>query len=407
MRITCVGGGPAGLYLAILAARRDPRHRVTVLERNPESATSGWGVVFWDDLLDDLYRNDPESAATLRRDAVVYQGQDVLIDGHPAAHLGGYGYSIGRRRLLEILTHRARQLGVDVRFDTPADERVADADADLVVAADGVHSGLRDRHADEFGATGTLGRNSYIWLGTDKVFDTFTFAFARTTAGWIWFHAYPSADRLSTCIVECSPEVRAGLGLDGTDPRAHIARLEQIFAGPLDGHGLLDRMPGQQPASWHRFREVRNATWCRGRTVLLGDAAHTTHFSIGSGTKLALRDAIELAALLPRDATGLDERLGAFDRHRRAVLGPVQDTARRSMAWFEDVDAHLGPDPAAVDPVTFAYDLWRRRGSYPRWRYHLHLATQVGTVRTARRAVGTVRRVVRQRRRPHVPAVPG
>ncbi|MEK6442316.1 FAD-dependent monooxygenase [Pseudonocardia sp. T1-2H] len=402
MKITCVGGGPAGLYLAVLAARRDPRHRITVLERNPEGATSGWGVVFWDDLLDDLYRNDPVSAAALRRDAVLYQGQTVLLDGHPAAHLGGYGYSIGRRRLLEILTGRARELGVDVRFDTPADD-AATAGADLVVAADGVSSGLRSRHAEAFGTAETVGRNSYIWLGTDKVFDTFTFAFAHTAAGWIWFHAYPCAEGISTCIVECAPEVRAGLGLDGPDPDAHIARLEQLFAGPLGGRRLLNRAPGQQPAPWMRFHEIRNTTWCRGRTVLVGDAAHTTHFSIGSGTKLALRDAIELAALLPSDTTRIDERLHTYDVRRRAALGPIQDAARRSMAWFEHVDAHLGPEPGAVDPVLFAYDLWRRRGQYPLWRYHLHLATQVATVRTARRAVGTVRRAVRERWRPHAP----
>jgi 2-polyprenyl-6-methoxyphenol hydroxylase-like FAD-dependent oxidoreductase len=406
MRITCVGGGPAGLYLAVLAARRDPRHRITVLERNPEGATSGWGVVFWDDLLDDLYRNDPVSAAMLRREAVLYQGQDVQLDGHPAAHLGGYGYSIGRRRLLEILTQRARELGVDVRFDIQVDCGAA-VEADLVVAADGVCSGLRDRHADEFGTTETVGRNSYIWLGTDKVFDTFTFAFAHTAAGWIWFHAYPSADCVSTCIVECAPEVRAALGLDGPDPAAHIARLEQLFAGPLDGRRLLSCAPGQQPARWRQFREVRNATWLHGRTVLAGDAAHTTHFSIGSGTKLALRDAIELASLLPEDTARLDERLRTYDLRRRMALGPVQDAACRSMAWFENVDAHLGPAPGAVDPVLFAYDLWRRRGQYPRWRYHLHLATQVGTVRTARRAVGTMRRAVRQRRRPHASVGPG
>jgi 2-polyprenyl-6-methoxyphenol hydroxylase-like FAD-dependent oxidoreductase len=402
MRIMCVGGGPAGLYFAILAKRRHPDHEITVVERNPAGATYGWGVVFWDDFLDGLFRNDPDSAREVRRAAVLWEGQRVRLgrgEGNaPAtAHLGGYGFSVTRNRLLAILAERAAALGVDVRYEHALDPaELDDLGADLVVASDGVGSALRERRAPSFGTTVRAGRNPYIWLGTSKVFDGFVFAFEPTPAGWIWFHAYPSAGDTSTCIVECAPETWCGLGLHELDAADGTALLERVFADALDGHALLNSSGAGATAPWLTFRQITNRSWFDENVVVLGDAAHTTHFTIGSGTKLAIQDAIGLAEVLPTEPAGLPAALRAYDQRRRAALRPLEVAAQQSMTWFEGVDAHLGPQP---DAVQFAYELWQRRGAYPPWRYRLHLATQIPPLRAVRREVSTVRRVLRARRR--------
>lgn len=398
VRIVCVGGGPAGLYFAVLARLRRPADAVTVVERNRRAATSGWAVTFGEDLLDDLFRHDPPSARAVRDAAVVWSDQVVRIGDRPPVHLGGkYGYSMGRARLLEILTERAEELGVGLRFEHEAGPADLDG-ADLVVAADGVGSRLRTAHADHFGTTQEPGRNRYIWLGLDAPVEVFTFAFERTGAGWIWYYAYPSVDGTSTCIVECSPATWTALGLDRLDPAAGIGLLEEVFARHLAGNRLLLEPPGGVGAAqWSVFRHVRNRTWRRGNTVLVGDAAHTTHFGIGSGTVLAVEDAIALADALHRpgaDGADLDAALAAYDAERRPALDHVQDMARRSMQWFEDVDARLQDDPVRV-----AYSLLDRRGDHAPWRYRLHRATQIDGVRAVRRRLTSARRSVRAARR--------
>jgi anthraniloyl-CoA monooxygenase len=395
VRIVCVGGGPAGLYFAVLAKVRRPSDDVTVVERNRRGAASGWAVTFGEDLLDDLYRNDPPSGRSVRDSAVVWSDQVVRIGDRPPVHLGGkYGYSMGRARLLQILTDRAEELGVDLRFECEAGAAV-EVGADLLVASDGVGSRLRTAHAEHFGTELEPGRNRYIWLGLDARVDVFTFAFERTDAGWIWYYAYPSAGGTSTCIVECSPATWTGLGLDRLDPAAGIGLLEQIFAGHLDGNRLLLEPPGGVGAAqWLVFRHVRNGTWRRGNAVLMGDAAHTTHFGIGSGTVLAIEDSIALADALHRPGADLDAALTAYDAERRPALDRVQDMARRSMRWFEDVDARLEDDPVRV-----AYSLLDRRGDHAAWRYRLHQATQIDGVRAVRRRLTSARRSVRSVRR--------
>ena len=399
MRITCLGGGPAGLYFAILAKQRDPAHRITVVERNPAGATYGWGVVFWDEFLDGLYRNDPESARQVQEASVLWEGLEVRV-GAATGHLDGYGFSVSRRHLLEILTRRATDLGVDVQHEReladPAE--LYDMAPELIVASDGAGSVLRERHGEHFGTTVAAGRNPYIWLGTSKVFDTFTFAFERTEAGWIWFHAYPYKAGTSTCIVECSPETWRGLGIDRLSPDAALVLLERIFADPLDGHPLLNGWTGADAAPWLTFRQITNRTWYRDNVVLLGDAGHTTHFSIGSGTKLAVQDAIGLADVLPSCAADLPQALRAYDAQRRAALAPVQRAAHASMRWFEEVDGLLDGG-ADADATRFAYALSERRGPFSPWRYRLHLATQNRTVRAIRREVDSARRAQRARRR--------
>jgi anthraniloyl-CoA monooxygenase len=339
MRMACVGGGPAGLYLAILTKLRDPGHDVVVLERNPAGVTYGWGVVFWDDLLEGLRANDPPTAGAIVAESFRWVGQHVLVDGQPPASLIGSGFSICRQRLLDILTARARELGVDVRFGTEVEDP-ASLGADLVVACDGVSSRLRNQDADRFRTRIDTGRNRYMWLGTTRVFDAFTFAFVRTEAGWVWCHAYGFDATTSTFIVECAPETWAGLGFGQLGLEESVTRLEGLFARQLDGHRLVAQAPDPDRAPWLTFRTVTNRRWRHGNLVLAGDAAHTTHFSIGSGTKLALEDAIGLA-----DALGAHHDLGraltAYERKRKAALLPLQRDARNSARWFEHLPRHI------------------------------------------------------------------
>ena len=395
MRIVCVGGGPAGLYLALLTRLCSSAHEVTVVERNPPGTALGWGVTWGEEFLDDVYAADPVSGRRLRAAALVWGDQVVRIVGREPVHIGGrYGYCISRSRMVDILTERALEVGARIEYER-AVEDPGDVDADLVVAADGVASRLRAARASTFRPTVTTGRNRYVWLGTPKVFDAFTFAFERTDAGWVWAYGYPSSGGTSTFIVECSPETWSALGLDTLGHDEGLKLAADVFAGVLDGQPLLDPLAG--PSPWLQFREIRNATWRAGNLVLAGDAAHTTHFGIGSGTVLAVQDAIALGDALRGvsvTGVGLDTALDAYDRHRRGLLSPIQGSAMRSMRWFEDVDRHL-----AADPVRVAWSLFDRRRDQAPWRYQLHLATQIEPLRQARRRITTARRTVRERMR--------
>ena len=395
MKIVCVGGGPAGLYFAVLAKLRNRYHDVTVVERNPAGVTYGWGVVFWDDLLDELYRNDPVSAREVHEVSALWGGQEVHIRGGHKAYLGGYGYSLGRKRLLDILVARARDLGVDVQFEREVKNLSEFPDADLIIACDGVNSSIRQLHSDHFQTDVDVGRNKYIWLGTNRVFDSFTFAFEETAAGWIWFHAYRFDAETSTLIVECSPETWAGLGFDELEPDQSVKLLEEIFEHHLNHYSLINRMPrGVDKALWLNFRRISNNNWYYDNVVLMGDAAHTTHFAIGSGTKLAIADAIALAKELDAH-NDLTSALHAYQEYRRSTLLTTQQDALNSAKWFEDVPRYI--DQQAT--TQFAYSLWKRRGKYSLWRYQLHLATQIATLRRLRQSVGAARREIRARRR--------
>ncbi|MFE4549461.1 FAD-dependent monooxygenase [Streptomyces sp. NPDC056785] len=399
MKIVCVGGGPAGLYFAISAKLRDAGHEITVLERDPPSATYGWGVVYWNDLLDILHHNDPESARQIGARSVLWQGQEILLHGDRhdgSAYFGGYGYSMGRAALLDVLTRRASNLGVEVRYGQQATDSAQLPEADLVVAADGSHSRIRQAHSAHFAPRVEVGRNPYIWLGTDKEFDTFVFCFEQTPAGWIWFHAYPSVKGISTCIVECSPRTWYGLGLDSLNAEESVPLLEEIFRRALGGHSLISKSRGE-PASWQRFPHISNRTWFLDDTVLMGDAAHTTHFTLGSGTRLAMIDAIVLAHSLTQ-YPDKEVALREYDQHRRAELHSVQAGARTSMAWFEQLDDYLDRDP-----VSFAYAMAVRQGNQTPWRYQMHLATQIAAIRRARKAYDTGRRWYLSRRRGEAP----
>ncbi|BCM72440.1 MULTISPECIES: FAD-dependent monooxygenase [Streptomyces] len=338
VKVVCVGGGPAGLYLAILLKRQDPSHDVTVHERNPEGRTYGWGVTYWRGLLDKLRAYDPETARAIEAHSVRWTDGVARVRGLTTRHRGDEGFGIGRHRLLDLLAGRARALGVRLEFESEPTE--PPAGADLVVAADGVHSALRGGAADRFGTRVTTGRNPYIWLGTTKVFDAFTFAFTETEHGWIWAYGYAYSGDHSTCVVECSPETCAGLGLDRAGEGEGLALLEKLFADVLDGHPLIAR----SGASWQPFRTLTNRAWHHGNLVLLGDAAHTTHYSIGAGTTLALEDAMCLADAL-RAHTGLPEALAAYERRRRAALLSAQSAARYSAQWYENLPRYIHLPP--------------------------------------------------------------
>ncbi len=338
MKVVCVGGGPAGLCLAVLLKRQDPAHDVTVHERDPEGSTYGWGVTYWRGLLDRLREHDPETAREVEAHSVRWYEGVAHVGGATTRHRGDEGFGIGRHRLLALLAGRARALGVRLEYGSTLTE--PPAGADLVVAADGAHSALRARHADHFGTLTTPGRNHYVWLGTTKVFDAFTFAFTETGHGWIWAYGYGYSGERSTVVVECAQETFTGLGLDRTDAHDALAPLEELFAGVLDGHPLIAR-PG---ASWQRFRTLTNRSWHHGNLVLLGDAAHTTHYSIGAGTTLALEDAMCLADAL-RDHRTLPGALAAYEHRRRGELLSAQSAARYSARWYEDLPRYIHLPP--------------------------------------------------------------
>jgi anthraniloyl-CoA monooxygenase len=392
MRVVCVGGGPAGLYFSILAKLANPHHEITVVERNPAGVTYGWGVVFWEDLLEDLYRNDPVSARQIAESAVRWNQQEVHIRGQTAVHIGGYGFSIGRDRLLEILTQRALSLGVELQFQREVETLSEFEDADLIVACDGANSKVRLLHGTHFQTHVEVGKNKYLWLGTDKVFDSFTFAFEETAAGWIWFHAYRFTGETSTCIVECSQETWAGLGFNELGPEETLRRLEGIFKRQLKGHSLLHQKRGLGKTPWLNFKCLRHEHWYHGNVVLMGDAAHTTHFSIGSGTKLAIQDAIGLAEKL-RETEDLPTALQAYEDERRASLLSIQSAARTSSEWFENVPRYVGQSP-----IRFAFSLLDRRGGSG-WYYPIYLASQHVALRGWVRRLHSAKRWARARRR--------
>jgi 2-polyprenyl-6-methoxyphenol hydroxylase-like FAD-dependent oxidoreductase len=385
MKIVCVGGGPAGLYFAISAKLRDRDRDVTVIERNPAGVTYGWGVTFSDPLLDSLYRNDPQSARKIFDNPASWGNQEVHVRGTQRAHLGGYGFAIGRKHLLDILVARAIDLGVEIQFEREIEDFSELPDADLIVACDGANSHVRRAHNEHFQTDAHVGRNKYIWLGTHRVFESFMFAFEETTAGWIWFYSYPYNADTTTFIVECSPETWTGLGFDELAPDESLMLLEEIFAHHLDGHSLMNSMRDLGKIPWLNFTRITNTSWYHDNIVLMGDAAHTTHFSIGSGTTLAMQDAIGLADSLDAH-DDLRVALKDYEEKRRAEIMGLQSAAVSSTEWFENV-------PSYVDqPVTqFAYSLWKRRGRYPMWRYQLHLATQITLLRRLRQSISALR----------------
>ena len=357
MRIACIGGGPAGLYFAISMKLRDPRHEIEVFERNAEGVTFGWGVVFSDQTVENLTANDPQSAKAIADEFAHWDDIDVHIRGECITSSGHGFIGIGRKRLLQILQDRARELGVTLHFEAESDPADSRWQAyDLVIAADGANSRFRDAHEEAFQVDIDVRSNKFVWLGTSKVFDAFTFAFEETEHGWIWAHAYRFAPNCSTFIVECSEDTWRSFGFDRMSQDESIALCEKLFAKYLDGHGLQSNaahLVGS--AAWLNFRRIKCDNWAVGNVILLGDAAHTAHFSIGSGTKLALEDAIKLAEVLNRSGLSRDAALFEYQAERNLEVLKLQNSARNSTEWFETLDRHLH-----FEPLQFAYSLLTR-----------------------------------------------
>ena len=360
MKVAVVGGGPAGLYFSLLLKKADPSHQVTVLERNPPDATFGWGVVFSDQTLGNFQAADPETFQEISDNFARWDDIDIHYKGRTVTS-GGHGFAgLARVKLLEILQRRAAGLGVDLRFgveirddsDLPG---LGLGDADLIVAADGVNSAVRRRHTEVFRPDVVLGKARFVWLGTTKLFDAFTFVFIENQHGIFQAHAYRFSDRLSAFIVECDEASWRSAGFDRLDIDATIAACEEMFGPWLDGHRLAANIPPHQRATpWLQFPRVHCARWWHDNLVLIGDAAHTAHFSIGSGTKLAMEDAIALARIVHGQAD-LAQALPAYEEERRTEALRLQNAARNSMEWFENVRRY-----ARLDPEQFAYSLLTR-----------------------------------------------
>jgi len=350
MRAICLGGGPAGLYFAISLKLRQPDAQVTVLERNKPDDTFGWGVVLSDETLDNLEQNDPISAAEIRSHfaywddiALHHKGQVITSSGH-----GFCG--IGRKKLLLILQDRARALGVDLQFET--DVKAASdymADYDLVVACDGLNSKTRLEFQDTFKPDIDVRRCPFVWMGTHQKFDdAFTFIFEKTDKGWVWVHAYQFDPDTATFIVECSQKTFDAYGFGEMSQQESIAVCEEIFKDHLGGHKLMTNANHIRGSAWIKFPRVLCEKWSHENVVLLGDASATAHFSIGSGTKLALESAISLAKHVSDDAD-LASAFEKYEAARRLEVLRLQSAARNSVEWFEDVERYLDLDPVQLN----------------------------------------------------------
>ncbi|GAA3901853.1 bifunctional salicylyl-CoA 5-hydroxylase/oxidoreductase [Sphingomonas limnosediminicola] len=357
MKIACVGAGPAGLYFAVSMKLRDPAHEIEIFERNAPGVTFGWGVVFSDQTVENLNANDPASAKIIADEFAHWDDIDVHIHGQTITSSGHGFIGIGRKRLLEILQDRAKELGVVLHFNAECDPGDAKwRDYDLVIASDGANSRFRDAMPDAFGVDIDVRRNKFVWLGTSKVFDAFTFAFEETEHGWIWAHAYRFAPDCSTFIVECDEATWANFGFDQMDQAETIAVCERLFARYLDGHSLMSNAAHLRgSAAWLNFRRIKCERWSSGNVILLGDAAHTAHFSIGSGTKLALEDAIKLADVLNRKGLSLEAAMDEYVAERNLEVLKLQNSARNSTEWFETLHRYLH-----FEPLQFAYSLLTR-----------------------------------------------
>lgn len=377
---------------------RDPGHDITIFERNSTDSTPGWGVTFPVDLLEELHRSDPVSAREIERAAFSQFDQVVDIRGEQVPHPGGGGYSISRQRLLDILADRARGLGTRIEFDREVMTPLQLPEADLIVACDGVNSRTR-LAAGGFQADVRLGGNKYIWLGTPKVFESFTYAFVQTGSGWVWAYGYGVDAESSTFIVECSSGTWTSLGFGTMPPQDSLSLLEKLFERQLDGHQLVGQARRSPNAAWLNFRTVTNRRWYDGDVVLAGDAAHTTHFTIGSGTTLAIEDAIALAGNLGQYRE-LKLALESYERQRKAAILQLQSDAHLSAQWFENISRYID-----LKPHEFSALLHGRRSPLlphlpPRLYYQLHHATEeVAVLRELRRRVGPKAKAIYSQRR--------
>ena len=343
MKIVCVGGGPAGLYSSILLKLRDPGHDVTIFERNNAASTAGSGVTIGRDLLARLYKQDKESADLIYKTAFIYHEQAMYSRGEKVVVQVGEDYNITRQRLAGILAARAAALGVHIEYGKEIVSLSQLPEADLIIAADGVNSRVRTE-AVGFQTTVRSGTNKYIWLGTDKVFDSFNFIFVPANTDWIWAHTFGVGAESSALVVECTAAAWIELGFDSISVDDALPIIEGLFKDCLDGHQLTSDLGDGSKARWLSFKTISNEHWHSGKIVLIGDSARTSHFSIGMGTTLAIEDAIALADNLDR-YDDLELALESYEKRRIAESLPVLAGARYSERWFENISRYMDLEP--------------------------------------------------------------
>ncbi len=360
MNIVCLGGGPAGLYFGISMKLRDPGHNITIYERNRPGDTFGWGVVFSDQTVDNLIANDPESGEWIKDEFIHWDKIDCYVNGQIESSDGHGFIGLGRKRMLQLLHKRCEELGVNLIFEHEFEvDDLASSfpDADLIVAADGLNSKIRNANLDIFECTVDVRPNKFVWLGTNQKFeDAFTFIFEKTEKGWIWAHCYQFDDKTSTFIVECNPDVYDAFGFEEMTHTESAEACRKIFEKYLDGNELMSNADHVRGSAWINFPFVLCRNWIKDdRIVLIGDAAHTAHFSIGSGTKLGLEDSISLADHLNNSST-IPVALKAYQSEREVDALRLQNAARNAMIWFENVPRYA----QAFDLKQFNYSMLTR-----------------------------------------------
>ena len=352
MRINIIGGGPAGLYFAILMKKADPKHQVTIYERNGPDDTFGWGVVFSGKTLANLRAADEESHAAITNQFEAWDNVDIVHRDEKISIHGNSFSGIARLQLLKILQHRAEQLGVEVVFRTEiADIETLRSQCDLLVAADGVNSGVRSRYAEQLRPSLDVRAHRYIWYGTNQLFHGLTLTFRESADGVFAAHSYKFNKTTSTFIVECDPETARRANLEAKSDEETRRYIAKVFERDLAGHPLLSNN-----SKWINFVLVKNANWFFENLILLGDALHTAHFSIGSGTKLAMEDAIALAECF-QTTSDVTQALLKFTEVRRPVIEDYQAAAFESMVWFENAAKYV-----SLAPIDLAFSAMMRSG---------------------------------------------
>ncbi|OYW53438.1 MAG: oxidoreductase, partial [Rhizobiales bacterium 12-68-15] len=364
MRIVCIGGGPAGLYFGLLMKKLHPEHAITIVERNKPYDTFGWGVVFSDATMAAMRVWDPETAAEIEDAFNHWDDIEVWFKGTRQRTTGHGFVGIGRKMLLNILQRRCEALGVELVFERDVESDLDFPDADLIIASDGFNSRIRNRYAEAFQPDLVVRPNRYIWLGTKKLYDAFTFDFRKTEHGWFQAHIYKFDANTSTFIVETTEEAYEAHGLGELDQEGSIAFCEKLFAEVLDGAELMTNARHLRGSAWLNFNRLICGAWShfngRSHVVLMGDAAHTAHFAIGSGTKLAIDDAIELARQFQDLGHGVDTIpavLARYEEIRRVDVARIQNAARNAMEWFEVVGRRYAD---SLEPEQFMYSMLTR-----------------------------------------------